>query len=113
MEAAAQGPWLPAEFCVVMRFTRSGGANGLYIIYDFYPEAQDGTSRRVDQRVEHMVWGYLPGGGRQFSIAKIADEIADLRFGRTFELTEVVEHPVELVRCLKTQQETVIRATIA
>jgi hypothetical protein len=96
-----------------MRFTRSGGANGLYIIYDFYPEAQDGTSRRVDQRVEHMVWGYLPGGGRQFSIAKIADEIADLRFGRTFELTEVVEHPVELVRCLKTQQETVIRATIA
>jgi hypothetical protein len=48
-----------------MRFTRSGGANGPYIIYDFYPEAQDGTSRREDQRVEHMIWGYLPGGGRQ------------------------------------------------
>ena len=60
-----------------------------------------------------MIWGYLPGGGRQFSIAKIADGITDLRFGRTFELTEVVEHLVELVRCLRTQQQTVIRATIA
>ena len=113
MEDAARGPWLETGFCVAMRFTRSGGANGLYIIYDFYPEAQDGTSRRVDRRYEHIIWGYLPSGKRQFSIAKIADKITDLRFGRTFDLTEVVEHPVELVRCLKTQQQTVIRATIA
>ena len=41
MEDAARGPWLETGFCVVMRFTRSGGANGLYIIYDFYPEAQE------------------------------------------------------------------------
>jgi hypothetical protein len=56
---------------------------------------------------------YLPSGKRQFSIAKIAVKITDLRFGRTFDLTEVVEHPVELVRCLKTQQQTIIRAAIA
>jgi hypothetical protein len=42
-EDAAQGPWLPTGFCVVMRFTRSGGANGLYIIYDFCPEAHQQT----------------------------------------------------------------------
>jgi hypothetical protein len=111
-EDAGKGPWLPTGFCVVMRFTKSGIANGLYLIYDFYPK-NDLDSR--EKRIEDDNWGRLPGDGtsEQFSLARLADQITELRFGRTFHLTEVLDYPIELVRAVKTPDETIIRATVA
>jgi hypothetical protein len=51
--------------------------------------------------------------GQRFSIAKIVNEITDLRFGRTFDLTEALDYPVELVRAVMTPEDTIIRATVA
>ena len=111
-EDAGRGPWLPTGFCVVMRFTKSGTANGLYLIYDFYP--QDDLDNR-EKRTEDNNWGCLPGDGtnEQFSLARFADQITELRFGRTFCLTEVLDYPIELVRAVKTPDDTIIRATVA
>ncbi|KAI9773593.1 MAG: hypothetical protein M1840_006867 [Geoglossum simile] len=107
-EDAGKGPWLPTGFCVVMRFTKSGIANGLYLIYDFYPK-NDLDSR--EKRTEDDNWGRLPGDGtnEQFSLARLADQITELRFGRTFHLTEVLDYPIELVRAVKTPDNTIIR----
>jgi hypothetical protein len=111
-EDAARGPWLPTRFCAVIRFGRSGTANGVYLIYDFYPRDESGER---DLRTDSDDWGQLPGdrSGQQFSVTKIADEITELRFGRTFELRDVLDYPVELARTVKTPQDSIIRATIA
>lgn len=45
-------------------------------------------------------------------MAKIADKIEDLRIGRIFELREVVDYPVEIVRAVKTEQGTIVRITV-
>ncbi|KAI9759408.1 MAG: hypothetical protein M1840_003361 [Geoglossum simile] len=110
-EDAARGPWLPTRFCVAIRFGRSGTANGVYLICDFYPKDESGQR---DVRTDSDDWGQLPGNhsGQQFSVAKIADEITELRFGRTFELRDVLDYPIELVRTVKTPQDAIIRATI-
>ncbi|KAI9767865.1 MAG: hypothetical protein M1840_005358 [Geoglossum simile] len=42
LDDIARGPWLPTGFRVVVRFGRNGAANGIYIIYDFYPEDEWG-----------------------------------------------------------------------
>ena len=107
-EDAANGVWLPTEFHVVVRFGRNGAANGVYIIYDFYPTDDLGSRGR---KINNDSWGYL--SGKRFSIAKIANNITELRFGRTFDLTEALDYPVELVRAVKTPENAIIRATVA
>ncbi|KAI9776305.1 MAG: hypothetical protein M1839_000466 [Geoglossum umbratile] len=111
-EDAARGPWLPTGFTVVVRFGRIGAANGIYIIYDFYPEDELGDR---DTKMTGDHWGRLPDdkSNQQFSIARLADTIMELRFGRTFTLKEVLDYPVEIVRAMLTPEDTVIRATIA
>ncbi|KAI9785186.1 MAG: hypothetical protein M1839_000824 [Geoglossum umbratile] len=47
------------------------------------------------------------------SIAKLADTVTELRFGRTFTLTEVLDYPVEIVTAVKTREDAIIRVTIA
>jgi hypothetical protein len=110
-EDAARGPWLPTGFTVVVRFGRNGAANGIYIVYDFYPEDAWGDR---DTKITGDHWGRLPDDkySQQFSIAKLADTIMELRFGRVFTLTEVLDYPVEIVRAMLTLEDTVIRATV-
>ncbi|KAI9776287.1 MAG: hypothetical protein M1839_000446 [Geoglossum umbratile] len=111
-EDAARGPWLPTGFRVVVRFGRNGAANGIYIIYDFYPK-DEGGERGL--KVTGDYWGRLPKdrSNQQFSIAKIADTVMELRFGRTFTFMEVLDYPVELVRAVKTPEDAIIRVNIA
>lgn len=111
-EDAANGVWLPTLFRVVVRFGTSGAANGIYIIYDFYPEDEDGSR---GQKTENECWGQLPEdkSGQRVSIARIANKITDLGFGRTFDMTEVFNYPVELVRTVSTKEGALIRATVA
>ncbi|KAI9763429.1 MAG: hypothetical protein M1840_000510 [Geoglossum simile] len=111
-EDAARGPWLPTGFRAVVRFGKNGAANGIYIIYDFYPKDEWGERRL---KVTGDYWGCLPQdrSNQQFSMAKLADTITELRFGRTFTLTEVLDYPIELVRAVKTPEDAIIRVTIA
>jgi hypothetical protein len=92
-----------------MRFGRTGAANGVYIIYDFYPK-EDNPEREM--RIEDEYSGYLSGDQR-FFLAKIADDINELNFRYTFDLREMVDHPVQLVRAVKTADGSIIRATTA
>jgi hypothetical protein len=103
---------LPTGFRVVVRFGRNGAANGIYLIYDFYPEDECGER---GLKVTGDYWGRLPEdrSNQQFSMAKLADTIMELRFGHTFTLTEVLDYPVELVRAVKTPEDAIIRVTIA
>jgi hypothetical protein len=112
LEDADRGLWLSTGFYVVVRFGRNGAANGIYIIYDFYHTDEYGQG---GLRMTGDHWGYLPKSrsNQQFSIAKLADTIMELRFGRTFTLTEVLDYPVELVVAMKTSEGAIVRATIA
>ncbi|KAI9774189.1 MAG: hypothetical protein M1839_001891 [Geoglossum umbratile] len=109
---AAMGTWLPTQFYAVMRFGRNGAANGLYVIYDFYPEDEYLEERR---KIDDDDWGYLPRDltDQQITLAKIANEITDLKFSRTFDFAEALDYPVELVRAMKTPENTIIRITVA
>ncbi|KAI9761453.1 MAG: hypothetical protein M1840_001797 [Geoglossum simile] len=109
---AANGSWFPTRFHAVMRFGRNGAANGVFVIYDFYPEDEYLEERR---KVNDPHWGYLPSdvSDKPISIAKIAGKITDLRFGRTFDFMGPLDYPVELVRATKTPEDTVIRVTVA
>ncbi|KAI9759925.1 MAG: hypothetical protein M1840_003068 [Geoglossum simile] len=111
-EDAAKGTWFPTHFYAVMRFGRNGAANGVYVIFDFYPENENLMER---QRIDHDDWGYLPSSvtDEQITFAKIADKITDLRFGRTFDFAEALDYPVELVRAVKTPENAIIRVTVA
>ena len=109
-EDAAEGEWLNTDFCVVMRFGRNGVANGLYLIFDFYSPDENGYR---DWKVSENNWGWMLDWNKQFCMAKLADDIHELSFGRMLNLTERLEHPVEIVRAVKTAGNTIMRATIA
>ncbi|KAI9774039.1 MAG: hypothetical protein M1839_001924 [Geoglossum umbratile] len=109
---AAKGSWFSTKFHAVMRFGRNGAADGVYVIYDFYPEDEYLQERR---KLDNPDWGYLSSdvSDKPISIAKIANKITDLRFGRTFDFAGPLDYPVELVRAMKTPEDTVIRVTVA
>src|SRR5579862_7014159 len=111
-EDAANGTWFPTRFHAVMRFGRNGAANGVYVIYDFYPEDEYLQERR---KLDDPDWGHLPSDllDQPISIAKIANKITDLRFGRTFDFVGPLDYPVELVRAMKTPKDTIIQVTVA
>jgi hypothetical protein len=111
-EDAANGTWFSTQFHAVMRFGRNGAANGVYVIYDFYPEDEYLEERR---KIDHDNWGFLPSDvtDDQVTFAKIADKITDLRFGHTFDFAEALDYPVELVRAVKTPEGAIIRVTVA
>ena len=98
-----------------MRFGRTGAANGVYIIYVFYPQYDGGDEREL--KITDDDWGYLPDPKSemelQFSIAKISDSINELGSENKLKLSEVVQHPVEIVRAVKTPMNTVTCATVA
>ncbi|KAI9778194.1 MAG: hypothetical protein M1839_008311 [Geoglossum umbratile] len=106
------GNWEPTGFHVVVRFGRSGAANGIYIIYDFYPKDEEGDRYL---KINSNRWGRLPNDKtrQQFSIAKIADTMTELQGNRLFTLTEVFEYPVEIVMTWKTPEGIIARVTVA
>ncbi|KAI9765294.1 MAG: hypothetical protein M1840_007493 [Geoglossum simile] len=106
------GPWHSTHFQAVMRFGRNGVANGVYVIYDFYPEHVYLEER---QKIDHDEWGYLPDDFTdcQISCAKIADKITDLGPDYTFDFAEALDYPVELVRAVKTSAGAIMRVTVA
>ncbi|KAI9774440.1 MAG: hypothetical protein M1839_001723 [Geoglossum umbratile] len=107
-----RGKWRPTGFHVVVRFRRSGAANGIYIIYNFYPKDEEGDHYL---KINSDRWGRLPDDKtrQQFSMAKIADTMTELQRGRLFTLMEVFDYPVEIVMTWKTPEGIIARVTVA
>lgn len=93
-----------------MRLTRTGAPNGIYIIYDFYPKDPNGSR---PCRCNGGYWGYFDGSGNQFSCAMVADQVSDFHLFRSVYFTEIVRHPIEIVRVVRSPQGSLIRATTA
>lgn len=112
---ANKGSWQPTSFFVVVRFSCSGDPEGIYIIYNFYPE--DDLDGNRDRKIDGYDWGYLSDwelkAGIQFSMARIADNIGELGYEHKLNFTEVCDYPVEIVPALQTQLGTIVRATVA
>jgi len=115
MKKMGQGAWLSTGFCVGMRFDSVGRSQGIYIIYDMFPENAYGD--RVEIKGGDT-WGRLvPDAALQFSCAKVGATLGELQPGPTgfkaLTLTEVISHPVELVRAVRSSNGSIIRGTIA
>ena len=108
-EDAANGTLSSTQFNTVMGF---GKNCAVYLIYDFYFEDEYLEERR---KIVDEDWGYLPSDltNQRISLAKIADQITDLRFGSTFDFAEALDYPVELVRAVKTSEDIIIRIAVA
>lgn len=64
-------------------------------------------------RSTETYWGCFGETGRKFLCAKTADKVSDFDLFRLFQLTEVVEHPTEIVRVIKSAVGSMVCATIA
>ena len=76
VEDAGSGPWLSTAFIAVVKFKKSGIADGSYLVYNFYPR---NYQRERYGRRESEQWGYLSPQSR-LSFARLADKIGDLKF---------------------------------
>jgi hypothetical protein len=106
------GPdWLDTAFVVVARLSNTGHCDGIYIVADMFPE--DETGKR--EAIVGPEWGKLPGAGpeQQFSCARVGRCLGDLvSFDTELKWTDVIEHPVELVRLKVTGSGRVLRSSI-
>jgi hypothetical protein len=108
--------WEYTGFGVVVRLTPSGRAEGVYIIFDFYPEDPEMSdmSRKI-RSSDSVIWGWLPNSeieAVQFSCAMIADRITDLSQDYNLRFSHFERHQVEIVRAVLASNNTIIRATI-
>lgn len=110
-EETGEGPWETSRFSVVMRVGINGTPRGVYLIYDAYPDDYPHGRPCPPIKITEGLWGYLGELKEQFSIAKIADKMSDLRHGRTFHLTKMYPYPVELVRTFQTRNGSILPVT--
>jgi len=115
MSKLGRGAWLSTGFCVVVRFDSAGQSKGIYLIYDMFPENDYGDRAEIESG---DTWGRLvPYAALQFSCARVGATLRELQPGPTgfkaLTLTEVISHPVELVRAVRSSNGGIIRATIA
>ena len=108
--------WEYTGFGIVVRLTPSGRAEGVYIIFDFYPEDPEMSdmSRKI-RSSDSVIWGWLPNSeieAVQFSCAMIADRITDLSQDYKLKFSHLERHQVEIVRAALASNNTVICATI-
>ena len=102
-------------FCVVVRFGSTGQSQGIYIIYDMFPENAEGDRVQIESG-DH--WGRLVlDAPLQFSSAKIGATLRELQPRPTgfkaLTLTEMIHHPVEIVRAVRFPNGSIVRVTAA
>ena len=69
MDKLGRSAWLSTGFCVVVRFSGAGQPKGIYLIYDTFPENDDGDRVEIESG---NTWGRLvPDAALQFSCAKV------------------------------------------
>src|SRR5277367_1305858 len=86
-----------------------------YIIYDMFPENDYGDRVEIESG---NTWGRLvPGAALQFSCAKVGATLRELQPGsngfKALTLTELIGHPVELIRAVRSSNGGIIRVTVA
>ncbi|KAK3357995.1 hypothetical protein B0T25DRAFT_540717 [Lasiosphaeria hispida] len=93
--------WKTTGFHLVARLGDFGSIDGVYAIYNMFPE-DDITGAR--QQVTHRFWGIPPSRGNdgkpheQFSVARIGDTLGSLGYVKPLCWHDKVKQPVELVR---------------
>lgn len=110
--------WDPTGFNLVARLSPSGHADGIYAVYDMFQDDMPASDERL--LITHPAWGIPPTGyasggnasGDQFSCARIGNRLSD--FGKDHQMVwkDKIEHPVELVRVLRSTEGRVLRATV-
>jgi hypothetical protein len=115
MSKLGRGAWRSTGFCVATRFDSAGQSKGIYLIYDMFPENDYGDRVEIESGDS---WGRLvPDAALQFSCARVGATLRELQPGPTgfkdLTLTELISHPVELVRAVRSSNGDIIRATIA
>ncbi|KAL8726072.1 MAG: hypothetical protein Q9166_006951 [cf. Caloplaca sp. 2 TL-2023] len=95
--------WKNTGFIVVSDIT-TGRARGVWIVYNFWPIDISGDRYHIEEDDE---WGWLPNydgdspEDYQFSVAKIADNLIELKPSFVFKLRHRLRHEPELVRVVK------------
>jgi hypothetical protein len=115
MYGLGRGTWLSTGFCVVVRFSSAGQSKGIYLIYDMFPEHDYWDRVEIES---DNTWGRLMlDAALQFSCAKVGATLRELQPGVTgfkaLTLTELIDHPVELVRAVRSSNGEIIRVTVA
>ena len=121
-ENAAELVWEETGFCLVARLGPSGRTHGVYAVYDMFPPDRT-THVRPAEPVKHRLWGLLPVPGQagkstvgekveRFSCARLASRTGVLGTHHRFKWTEVIGHPVELVRVVKGVDGRPVRASV-
>jgi len=114
---ADKSRWKDTGFAVVSDVT-SGRARGVWIVYDFFPVDEDisGDRYHVDDSLD---WGWLPNHegeddptDDQFSVAKIADSLADLGPEYELKLEHMLRHEPEIVHAVRAEDGKLLRRTI-
>lgn len=97
-EEAEGREWFKTGFNVVAELSRSGTVRSIYLVFDMFPDVDEESCDR--SQWTGLGWGRLPSsrGGEQFSIARIGKRLGDFGLDVELELTDLIEHPVELVR---------------
>jgi hypothetical protein len=115
MDKLGRATWMSTGFCVVVRFGSTGQSQGIYIIYDMFPENVEGDRIQIEGGDR---WGKLVlDDPLQLSSAKIGATLRELQPGPTgfkaLTLTEMIRHPVEIVRAVRSPNGGIVRVTAA
>ncbi|KAK3362557.1 hypothetical protein B0T25DRAFT_8684 [Lasiosphaeria hispida] len=98
-ENSGEYQWVPTGFYLVARLGHFGCVDGIYAIYNMYPLNED---TGLCEQVTWSSWGIPPKRGdeleQQFSVARIGDTLGSLGYAKPIVWSEMIEHPVELVR---------------
>ncbi|KAL7788378.1 hypothetical protein V8C37DRAFT_418387 [Trichoderma ceciliae] len=104
-----ESDWEQTGFCIVARLSDLGYLHGIYVLYNMNPLHEDGTRKQVT----HGEWGLLPGlPGEQFSCARIGNMMGGFGFNVKLEWTDKIDHPVELVRVVRSSTGGAMRITV-
>lgn len=112
-------PWQRTGFGLVVRLTPSGYADGVYAIYDMH---DDINRNPVDDYpppgslLSHCCWGHMPTFDpvprEQFSCAKLGPRLSSLGKNHQLVMTDLIEHPVELVGVKRLADGRIVRTTV-
>lgn len=111
-EEAKNEVWNETGFYVVGKLTYFGTVESIHIIFDMFPTMDDGSGNRI--QYTWSGWGTLPTSPdeQQLSCAKIGNRLGDFGWDVELKLTDMIEHPVELVRVVRTSDGSALRITV-
>jgi hypothetical protein len=105
------GFWRGTDYYIVMRIDERGASKGLYLIFNFYPEFEYDDGKRdtkidIDDADDGWWRRMIKVDGRRVTVAKVADNVEQLKFTREFDLTEAFYDSVNLVTTIQTKEGT-------